>query len=197
MEIIKLQKSIVQTGKKPSNTLNYGVFDLETQRSAAEVGGWQRADLMKISCVVLYDSKEDRFIDFMENQIPRFVEWLQTFDLVVGFNIKRFDYQVLKGYSDFNFLQLNNLDILEEVKNYLGFRLSLAHLSMITLGADKSGDGLQALQWWKQGRILEIIEYCRQDVKLTRDLFWYGRKNGHLVFRNRKDKFSRIPVDWQ
>ena len=194
--IIKPQKPIVPTGKKPSEALHYGVFDLETQRSAAEVGGWHRADLMKISCVVLYDSKEDRFIDFMENQIPRFIECLQAVDLVVGFNIKRFDYQVLKGYSDFNFMGLNNLDILEEVKNCLGFRLSLAHLATITLGADKFGDGLQALQWWQQGRMLEIIEYCRQDVKLTRDLFRYGRKNGHLVFKNRAGKNVRIPVDW-
>ncbi len=195
--IIEPQKPIVQTGKKASEALHYGVFDLETQRSAADVGGWHRADLMKISCVVLYDSKENRFIDFTENQIPRFIERLQAVDLVVGFNIKRFDYQVLKGYSDFNFMQLNNLDILEEVKNCLGFRLSLAHFATITLGADKSGDGLQALRWWKQGRILEIIKYCRQDVKLTRDLFRYGRKNGHLVFKNRDGKNVRVPVDWQ
>jgi DEAD/DEAH box helicase domain-containing protein len=194
--VIKPQQPIVLTGIKTSEALHYGVFDLETQRSAAEVGGWHRADLMKISCVVLYDSKEDRFIDFMENQISRFIECLQGFDLVVGFNIKRFDYQVLKGYSDFNFMGLNNLDILEEVKNYLGFRLSLAHLATITLGADKTGDGLQALQWWKQGRMLEIIEYCRQDVKLTRDLFRYGKKNGHLVFKNRAGKNVRIPVNW-
>ena len=184
-------------GIKQPKALHYGVFDLETQRSAAEVGGWQRANLMKISCVVLYDSKQDRFIDFMENQIPRFIECLQAFDLVVGFNIKRFDYQVLKGYSDFDFRQLNNLDILEEVKEYLGFRLSLAHLATATLGAEKTADGLQALQWWKQGRILEIIEYCRQDVKITRDLYRYGRNNGHLVFKNRENNVARIPVNWQ
>jgi DEAD/DEAH box helicase domain-containing protein len=104
---------------------------------------------------------------------------------------------VLQGYSDFDFMQLNNLDILEDVKEYLGFRLSLAHLATTTLGAEKTADGLQALQWWKQGRILEIIEYCRQDVKITRDLFRYGRKNGHLIFKNRADKIARIPVNWQ
>jgi DEAD/DEAH box helicase domain-containing protein len=195
--VIAPQASKPPIGIKLPEALHYGVFDLETQRSAAEVGGWQRADLMKISCVVLYDSKQDRFIDFMENQIARFIECLQAFDLVVGFNIKRFDYQVLKGYSDFDFRQLNNLDILEEVKEYLGFRLSLAHLATATLGAEKTADGLQALQWWKQGRILEIIEYCRQDVKITRDLFRYGRKRGHLIFRNRTDKIARIPVNWQ
>ena len=103
---------------------------------------------------------------------------------------------MLLGYTDFIFFRLINLDILEVVKYSLGFRLSLAHLATITLGADKSGDGLQALQWWKQGRILEIIEFCRQDVKLTRDLFRYGRKNGHLVFKDKAGKYVRIPVIW-
>jgi DEAD/DEAH box helicase domain-containing protein len=183
--------------KKASQRLHYGVFDLETQRSAAEVGGWHRAELMKISCAVLYDSKEDRYIDFLENQISRFVEHLQTFDLVIGFNIKRFDYQVLKGYTDFDFMKLANLDILEEVKNQLGFRLSLDRLASATLATRKTADGLQALRWWKQGQILEIIEYCRHDVKITLDLYRYGRDKGHLIYEDRNNKRMRIPVDWQ
>ena len=190
------KKSIQKSGPKQSEDLHYGVFDLETQRSATEVGGWHRADLMKISCAVLYDSKKDRLIDFLESQIPQFVKHLQRFNLVIGFNIKRFDFLVLKGYSDFNFSLLNTLDILEEVEKYLGFRLSLSHLAAVTLGAHKTADGLQALEWWKQGRILEIIEYCRHDVKITRDLYRYGIKNGHLLFTNRADKTARIPVNW-
>lgn len=184
------------SARKASRELHYGVFDLETQRSAAEVGGWHRADSMKISCAVLYDSKEDRYIDFVENQIPRFVERLQALDLIIGFNIKRFDYQVLKGYSDFDFMQLANLDILDEVKNHLGFRLSLNHLASATLGARKTADGLQALQWWQEGRILEIIAYCRQDVKLTRDLYRYGRQEGYLLYVDKAQNVLRIPVAW-
>lgn len=189
--------SPIHPHKKASRKIHYGVFDLETQRSAAEVGGWHRAELMKISCAVLYDSKTDQYIDYLENQIPRFVEHLQTFDLVIGFNIKRFDYQVLKGYTDFDFMKLVNLDILEEVKKYLGFRLSLDHLASATLGAHKTADGLQALQWWRQGKILEIITYCRQDVKITGDLYRYGRDKGHLIYEDRSNNRMRIAVDWQ
>ncbi len=182
--------------KKSSAPLYYGVFDLETQRSAAEVGGWHRADLMKISCAVLYDSRKRRFMDFTENQVPDFIRRLQGYDRIIGFNTLRFDYQVLKGYSNFNFQKLNNLDILQEIKKFLGFRLSLAHLAEVTLGERKTADGLQALRWWQQGRILEIIEYCRQDVRITRDLYRYGRRHGHLLFRNRDGQVLRIPVDW-
>ena len=193
----KQQEAPVVVNGQDSEDLHFGVFDLETQRSAAEVGGWHRADRMGISCGVLYDSKEDAFMEYLEDQIGRLIGDLQKVDLIVGFNIKRFDYLVLKGYSDFDFLTLNTLDILEDIYNRLGFRLSLAHLALETLGAAKQADGLQALKWWKEGRIRDIVDYCKMDVKLTRDLFLFGRQNGYLLFRNRSQKRVRVPVDWQ
>ena len=181
---------------KSSQIMQFGVFDLETQQSAADVGGWHRADRMGISCGVIYDSQQDVFNEYRENQIPLLIADLKRFELIVGFNIKRFDFLVLKGYSDFDFTKLNTLDILEEIHRHLGFRLSLAHVTQETLGATKTGDGLQALKWWKEGRIREIIDYCKMDVKLTRDLYLYGRQNGYLIFSNRDQKRVRIPVNW-
>jgi DEAD/DEAH box helicase domain-containing protein len=180
-----------------SPIMNFGVFDLETQRSAAEVGGWHRADRMGISCGVIYDAQKNGFIEYTEDKISRLISDLKKFELIVGFNIKRFDFLVLKGYSDFDFTTLNALDILEDIHHHLGFRLSLAHVAQETLGTTKTGDGLQALRWWREGRIREIIDYCKMDVKLTRDLFLFGRRNGHLIFSNRDQKKVRIPVNWQ
>ena len=185
-----------ETDKKTRNSIHFGVFDLETQRSAQEVGGWHRADLMGISCAVLYDSGEDRYFEFLEDRLSEFIEHLSRLDLVVGFNIKRFDYQVLTGYSDFDFNSLQTIDILEDIYNHLGYRLSLAHLAEVTLEKKKTADGLQALRWWKEGRMQEIIEYCKADVAITRDLFLYGRENGYLLFQNKAEKTVRIPVNW-
>ena len=178
------------------NNTHFGVFDLETQRSAQEVGGWHRADRMGVSCAVLYDSKENRYFEFLEDRLSEFIVHLGRLDLVVGFNIKRFDYRVLTGYSDFDFQSIQTLDILEDIYNHLGYRLSLAHLAAITLGKQKTADGLQALRWWKEGRIQEIIEYCKADVAITKDLFLYGRENGYLLFQNKAEKTVRIPVNW-
>ncbi|MGD9050868.1 MAG: DEAD/DEAH box helicase [Desulfobacterales bacterium] len=180
-----------------SDDLHYGVFDLETQRSAAEVGGWHQADRMGISCGVIYDVRTGAFNSYLEDQTANLISDLRRFDLVIGFNIKRFDYHVLRGYSSFDFTTLHTLDILEEIHTYLGFRLSLAHLAQQTLNANKTADGLQALRWWKQGRINDIIEYCKMDVKLTRDLFEFGRQKKYLIFCNRDQKKIRIPVNWQ
>ena len=182
--------------KKVRQNVHFGVFDVETQRSAQEVGGWNRADLMGISCVVLYDSKEDKYFEFLDDQVSLLIDHLKKFDLVIGFNIKRFDFRVLGGYSDFDFQKLPTLDILEEVHNRLGYRLSLDHLAGVTLGKKKTADGLQALRWWKQGRIREIIDYCRADVEITKDLFLYGKKNGYLLFKNKAKKTVRVPVKW-
>jgi DEAD/DEAH box helicase domain-containing protein len=194
---VNLEKANAEKHMLDCTELYYGVFDLETQRSAAEVGGWNHADRMGISCGVIYDARKDDYIPYLEDQIEQLIAHLKKFDLIIGFNIKRFDYQVLKGYSHFNFAALNTLDILEDIHSHLGFRLSLAHLAQETLNSNKTADGLQALRWWKQGRIREIIDYCRMDVKLTRDLFVYGRQKGYLIFQNRDQNRIRIPVNWQ
>jgi len=189
-------KALVPHRNEIPREQQFGVFDLETQRSAAEVGGWHRADQMRVSCGVIYDSQKDVFTEYTEDQIERLIGDLKKFKLVVGFNVKRFDFLVLKGYTNFDFSALNTLDILEDIHHVLGFRLSLAQVAQETLGITKTGDGLQALQWWREGRIREIIDYCKMDVMLTRDLFLFGRQNGYLIFSNRDRKRVRIPVHW-
>ena len=180
----------------PDSIPRFGVFDLETQLSAQEVGGWHRADLMRVSCAVLFDSGRDAFLEFREPEIPELIDRLSELDLIIGFNLKRFDYKVLSAYSDLDFWSLPTLDILEDVYRRLGYRLSLNHLAGVTLGTKKTADGIQALKWWKQGKIKEILEYCNKDVAITRDLFLYGYKKGYLLFRNKAGKVVRIPVDW-
>jgi DEAD/DEAH box helicase domain-containing protein len=174
--------------------LRYGVFDVETRRSAAEVGGWHRAERMGISVLVLYDSGPDRFFVYRDDEIADFVSHLKELGLVVGFNNKRFDNLVLSAYTACDLGALPTLDILEEVKNRLGYRLSLDGLAEQTLGVKKTADGLQALQWYQEGRIDKIIEYCKKDVALTRDLFRYGVANGYLLFKNKAGSVVRCPV---
>ncbi|MFO8085914.1 MAG: DEAD/DEAH box helicase [Desulfobacterales bacterium] len=195
---VRTQPSAFETSTTSVNQGNthYGVFDLETQRSFQEVGGWHRADKMGISCVVLYDSQKDQYLEFLEDRVADFVEHLKTLPLVVGFNINRFDYMVLKGYTDFDFTRINSLDILEHVQRRLNYRLSLDHLARVSLGAEKSANGLLALKWWKQGRIRDIVDYCIKDVQLTHQLFQFGKKHQFLLFENKAGKKVRVPVSW-
>jgi len=173
-------------------------FDLETQRLAQDVGGWQNTHLMGISVAVIYDSLEKRFLSFTEDRIDELLGHLEKADLVVGFNIKRFDYAVLSAYTSKDLQKLPTFDILEDIYQRLGFRLGLDHLAKETIDRGKTADGLQAVEWFRQGEMDKLTDYCRQDVATTRDLFQYGLKNGHLIYRTKKDDARvRLPVDWR
>jgi DEAD/DEAH box helicase domain-containing protein len=176
--------------------LRYGVLDIETRRSAEEVGGWNMAQRMGVSCAVLYDSKSDKFHTYTQDQVQELCFHLEKLDLIIGFNIIRFDYKVLSGLSSFNFSNLPTLDLLMEVHKVLGYRLSLDHLAGQTLECKKSADGLMALKWWKEGKMEKIIKYCTQDVRVTRDLYRYGHENHYLLFKNKAGHQVRIPVPW-
>lgn len=173
------------------------VFDLETQRSAAEVGGWNKAYLMGMSLGVVWDSHEQACTTYYEPDIEALIDHLKRADLVVGFNIIGFDYSVLRGYSKFDFKQLNTLDMLREIYTQLRYRVSLDALGQATLNQAKSADGLQALQWFKEGRMDLIESYCRKDVEVTRDLFQYGLDHGYLLFHRKGQGRMRIPLSWE
>ena len=172
-------------------------FDLETQKSAEDVGGWGNIHDMKLAVGVVWDSCEQEYFSYQENTALQLVEKLQTADLVVGFNVKKFDYGVLQPYAGFDLDEITTFDMLIDINKKLGHRLSLNHLAENTLNAKKSADGLVSLQWYKEGEIDKIIKYCRQDVEITRDLFLYGESHGYVKYCTRSGKVKDLTVDWK
>ncbi len=177
--------------------VRYGVFDIETRRSADEVGGWANAAKMGVSCAVLYDSAVDDYIVFLEDQVADLIDRLKSFDLVIGFNVLKFDYKVLSGYSTFPFKTLPTLDLLHEVKKAAGYRRSLDHIAVHTLGVPKSGNGLQAIEWWRAGRMEELTAYCRKDVEITKELYLYGKMKGYVLLEHEAGSVIRVPASWR
>jgi DEAD/DEAH box helicase domain-containing protein len=173
-----------------------GYFDIETQRLADEVGGWGNIHLMRLAVAVLFDQRSQRFEVFAEDRVDDLITRLRAFDLVIGFNIRRFDYRVLSAYTTLPFEELPTFDLLEEIYRRLGFRLSLDHLASQTLGRFKEANGIQAVQWFREGNLDAVIRYCRADVSITRELFEFGVKNGYLVYQTRQGQAVRLPVDW-
>jgi len=191
----------VSRGKEPDEIEPTGprilYFDLETQKTAQDVGGWRNTHLMRISVAVLFDSLENRFLNFEEDRIDDLVNHLKKGDLIVGFNNIGFDYKVLGAYTEQDLKALPTFDILADIHGRLGFRLGLDHLATETLGRGKTAHGLQAVEWFRQGEMEKLTEYCRQDVAATRDLFQYGLDNGHVVYKKKGvDARLRLLVDW-
>ncbi|MEA1964429.1 MAG: DEAD/DEAH box helicase [Candidatus Aerophobetes bacterium] len=172
------------------------IFDLETQKLAQEVGGWDNSHLLRLSCAVIFDEGKGNYKVYLEKDVKRLLCDLKEADLVVGFNNKRFDWKVLSYYTDFDLQKIPSLDILNEVEKKLNYRLSLDHLAQTTLGKGKIANGIQAVSWFRQGRIDKVIKYCKHDVAITKGLFEFGKKNGYLLFK-REGNILRLPVDWE
>lgn len=180
-------------------------FDLETKYAAEDVGGWANVMDMGMSVGVIWDSLDRDYHVYLEHQVPLLVAHLKKADRIVGFNHIEFDLRVVAGHEStpearhrryLELASLPNFDMLVELKKLLGHRLKLDSLARPTLQVGKSADGLQALAWYKEGRLDLIIAYCKQDVEVTRRLYEYAVENGKLLYDSRSG-VKTVNVSWQ
>ncbi len=172
------------------------VFDLETQRSFQDVGGRTQMHKLGMSVGVVYSFADEQSHTFFEADVATLVAMLQDAELVVGYNLLGFDYEVLRGYVEAPYDRLPTLDLMLDLQGKVGFRPKLDSVVQATLGVGKSGDGLQALEWFKQGRFDLIERYCADDVALTRDLYLYGKRNRHVMVSRFSGGPQRVEVNW-
>lgn len=173
------------------------VLDIETKQLVQDVGGWDHIDKLGISVACVYDSKTDAFKSYLEKDLPELIELCRD-RLIVGYNIRGFDLPVMVPYG----LEMEGLDVFDimyDVETLTRQRfLKLEYLARGTLGEGKSADGLMAVEWYKSGQIQKIIDYCLQDVKVTRDVFQFGRQNGFIRIQRSEDesKKTEVRVQW-
>jgi DEAD/DEAH box helicase domain-containing protein len=177
--------------------MNNIFFDLETQKSIQEVGGRENIKLLRVSVAVTFSTAANDFKSYLEQDVPALIADLKAADRVVGFNLRQFDYTVLKYYSSERLNDLATLDLMEDVYNKLGFRIGLDALAAATLGAKKSADGLAAIRWFREGKIDQLIAYCRDDVEITKRLFEAGRDQGFVQYSDRDGRIKRVNVAWK
>lgn len=175
------------------------VIDLETKKSFAEVGGERNIAQLGISVAGIYSYDKDLFVALEEHELAQLEDMLHGTGHIIGFNIVHFDIPVLKPYvKDIAiFEKIAVTDLYQDAVDFLGHRVGLNAVAEATLGESKSGHGLEALEWFRQGRVEEVKKYCLDDVRLTRDVYEYGKKNGHILFRSFSDsKVHSVPVEW-
>lgn len=173
------------------------VFDLETQKDFKEVGGRNNLHLLKISVLGFFSFNENNYFIYEEKDLQKFVKRLKQNPILIGFNIKHFDLKVLKPYLDFILNQIECVDLMDDVVKHLGFRLSLDSIAYGTLNRNKSAQGIKAIDWFKSGQIDKIKEYCLEDVKITKEIYEFGLKNGYIkAFSRNNLDIIKIPVSF-
>lgn len=172
-------------------------FDLETQRTANDVGGWDKKHKMGMSVGVTYSTADQAYEIFPEQRANDLVNRLQRADLVVGYNIINFDYEVLMAYTILDLHhQLRTMDLLVEIEKVAGHRMKLEDVAQGTLGVGKVAEGLDAIRWWREGRFMDVAEYCCFDVKVTKLVHEFGASQKKLAYIDRFSRPTEIAVDW-
>ena len=173
--------------------MRYVVFDLETQNIFQEVGG-NDPTLLDISVATVYDSESDTYTTATIDNLEILWPIIEAADALVGYNSNHFDIPLLNKYYPGDLSQIKSIDILEDIKESLGRRLRLDSVAQATVGAKKTADGLQAVRWWREGNVKDIIKYCEQDVKVTKEVFEYALAHGHIKFKDGHRK-QEVPID--
>lgn len=168
-------------------------FDIETKNTFQDKGSANPADL-DLSIVCIHDSEDDSYICYLEEELPELWKRIEKTDMLIGYNSDHFDIPILNKYYQGDLNNIKSLDLLKEIKSSFGKRLKLDDVARSTLNYQKNGHGLQAITWWKQGEIDKIKEYCKEDVKITKELYEYALKNGKVMIEN-VGKKQEIPLD--
>lgn len=177
--------------------MNIVYFDLESQKLFQEVGGRDPGKLL-LACGVTWSTARNDFAVYWEKDASALITELRSADRVVGFNIISFDYEVLKPYApNENFRSFRSTDMLQDIFRTLGFRLSLDSIAKASLGATKTADGLQSVEWFKNGELDKVAEYCKADVDITRRVYEFGRNNGFVHYYSKLGSKLKVAVNWK
>lgn len=170
------------------------IFDVETQRVFHEVDN--KVDKLGVSIVGVFDYADGLFKTYFEEDLPKLFQLFEKASLLIGFNIKKFDLEVLKPYYVGNLTKFPALDLLEEVGKRLGKRIALDDLAKGTLNLRKKGHGFLAINYFREGKLSELAQYCLSDVRLTKELYEYGKKHGKVYYFGPYGKVE-IKVNWR
>ena len=176
------------------------VLDVETQFLSSEVpGGWNAIESLKVALVVTWDDRKG-LRTWFEEDMGALLEELEKYDPIVTFNGERFDFKVLSAYGSVSSLYPKSTDMLVILARKLGFRVKLESVAMATLGRGKTGSGTESVRWWRSGDQLlrqKVINYCRDDVELTRDIYLFGKQHGYVLIKDLKSASDRrVEIEW-
>lgn len=143
--------------------------------------GWHDHANMGIACIGAYDYTEDRYRLFMDDNMEDFFHLCDAHDLLVGFNSIAFDNAVINAHEPHLSDPSKWYDILVELwaaagcgpkfnaSTHLGFGLDA--VCKANFGTRKSGHGALAPVDFQRGHYGHLIDYCLNDVRLTKQVF--------------------------
>jgi hypothetical protein len=147
--------------------------------------GWRDFEGMGVACIAVYDYNISSFRIFCKDNLEGFKELVQSTDMIVGYHNWNFDDLLVEAYG-IEIPDKKSYDLYKEIYKAHGFTAA-GRVGGLKLddcikanfpGLAKTEDGAMAPIMWQQGKIGTVIDYCINDVFMTRNLL-------DLVMRDR------------
>lgn len=174
---IEILKAILSKDEKPLKEIEY-------------CEGWHDHKNMGISCIGVYDYKENRWRVFQKDNIKDFEKLLKETETAVTFNGIGFDKKLLAA-NNINYSDEKDYDLLAEIweadgltryfqyPSHIGY--GLGDICEINFGTKKTGHGGSAPVQWQQKQFGTVIDYCINDIKLTKQLLEHIINTGSII----------------
>lgn len=156
-------------------------FDIETEGTFQSNGDFSQ---LEVTVVGIYDSETKKLTGYYKEDLGKLWPIMESADLLVGYNSDHFDIPILNKYYAGDLTKFKSVDLLKEIRGVLGRRLKLDGVAEATLGKKKTGNGLEAVEWWKQGLKEKVMAYCLDDVAITDELYRYALKHKKLKYKD-------------
>jgi DEAD/DEAH box helicase domain-containing protein len=195
--------------------MDYLVFDIEISKTPkqimAELGLKDEREIFNyphrcgFAVGVAYNSLTKEYLIFKSAR--DMAKYLLNFNgLLISFNGRRFDIPCLLADIDIDTFQAlqqkPHLDLLAHFYNKMDgkFRVSLNNISENTIKKVKTGNGANAPNLFQQGKWDELVDYCKNDVMLTKEVLEFGSANGYIFYQDnqtgRVEEMSCDYADW-
>lgn len=159
------------------------VFDIETSNLFQDVGSNDPSKL-NLSVICIHDSETDSYSSYFQEDLSKLWPILEKSDMLIGYNSDHFDIPLLNKYYNGDISKIKSLDLLKEIRASLGRRIKLDDIAEATLGKNKIAGGLEAVVWWRNGEKDKVVKYCLEDVKITKEVYEYAKKHGHVKYKD-------------
>lgn len=156
--------------------------------------GWDDYDNMGISVIgvnFISEGVVDEVFSHNSNiDLETFQTGLNVANVLVGFNNQSFDDNLIKANWFTIPDKVVNYDILAEIWEGAGLGRTFVYPTHAGFSLDaickanglgeKTGTGANAAVLWQRGKFDEVIEYCENDIRLTRKLFDLIQEKGEI-----------------
>lgn len=141
------------------------------------IGLWRNFEVKSKNAVPL---KQPILEIYLEDKFNKFLELVTFSDRTIGFNSKAFDDQLCSA----NGLHVvTDFDILEEIRQATGqpktyqygltrAGYNLDSIAKVNLDYGKNQDSVTAIKFYQKGDSNYLINYCLNDVAMTKDIYF-------------------------